>query len=267
MTEAVTPEVVVPEEVVETVPAVNPEETKATEDGWMPLEKWTEAGNTPESHRSAREFNDRGELLRKITDQNKYIQRMAQGVERLQQHNQKVYENAYQKALVDLKAQHKAAVEAGELGTADKLVDQISDTKAALVEQKVRNQTAPQPIPELEAWREKNTWYDSDQDMKIFADGVAAQYVQSRNGMVQVDEVLKHVEKRVKDRFMKVEPKVAAPNPVAGTDNSRMKAAAQASHGLKKSDLTEDERKAMKDFVSMKLGDEASYLKQLAEIR
>src|SRR3989304_9039191 len=101
------PEVV--EQVEPEVPLRSIEEEQATKDGWMPLEKWEASGNNPKDHRSAREFNDRGELLRKISEQNKYIQRVNQGVETLKTHHSRVFESAHKKAMEDLKRQHSVA--------------------------------------------------------------------------------------------------------------------------------------------------------------
>ena len=263
------PEVV--EQVEPEVPLRSIEEEQATKDGWMPLEKWEASGNNPKDHRSAREFNDRGELLRKISEQNKYIQKVNQGVETLKSHHSKVYESAYQKALTDLKAAHEKAVEDGDPKKANQIVDQIQNTTAALVNQRALSQAEanqPQgPSPELQDWKSKNRWYEEDEDMRTFADAVGFKYVNQKGGQVTPEEVLAHVERKVKDRFMKSEPKKeTAPNPVAGAANTQQKVI-KPTHNIKKSDLDENELRAMKDFVHFKLGSEAQYLDELSKVR
>jgi len=258
------------EEVVEVVEQPSAEEEKATKDGWMPLDKWVEAGNTDRDHRSAREFNDRGELLRKISEQNKHIQRVNQGMETLKGHNARVFEAAHAKAVEDLKQQHARAIEDGNLAKADQLVDKLTDAKAQMAVAAAQRVQAPQPVPELQEWRERNTWYDSDDDMRAFADVIGERYVQKQKGQVSTQEVLDYVETKVKDRFMKKEEvvrKEAAPNPVATTTNTATKVTPKALPGLKKTELDEFELKAMKDFVQFKLGTEADYLKQLEQVR
>lgn len=257
-----------PDVVVEQ-PVVSQEETRALDEGWMTKDKWIEAGNDESTHRSAREFNDRGELLRKISEQNRYIQRTNEGIEQLRYHNQRVYENAYNKALVDLKAQHSAAVEAGEIAKADRLVDEIANTKATAAANAVSQRAAAtqQTLPELEVWKARNRWYDEDEDARTFADGIAAKYIREQGTTVAPADVLKYVETKVRAKLLKPEVKTAAPNPVAGVGPSPSKGSASSALGFKKGDMNEDELKAMKNFVAMKLGSEADYMRQLADVR
>ena len=269
MTEAVKEEVVVETPQEEVVPVVSQDETRAMSDGWMPLDKWVEAGNSEKDHRSAREFNDRGELLRKISEQNKYIQRVNQGVETLKTHHSRVFESAHKKAMEDLKRQHSVAVEEGKIQEADQLVDKIADEKAKFTATAVASQVQQQnagPSPELQDWKDRNRWYDTDEDMRTFADAVGFKYAQQRQGQVTPDEVLAYIEKKVKDRFMKPEPKKeAAPNPVAGVQNPKQKTDVKTTK-LKKSDLSEDELKSLKGWVELKMGTEAEYLAELDKI-
>lgn len=265
------------EEVVETkqeekttTPVPSQDEIRATSDGWMPLDKWVEAGNSEKDHRSAREFNDRGELLRKISEQNKYIQRVNQGVETLKAHHGKVFEAAHKKAMEDLKRQHNLAVEEGKIQEADQLVDKIADEKArfaAGAATAAQMQQNPGPSPELLDWKGRNPWYDKDEDMRTFADAVGFKFAQQRQGQVTPDEVLTYVEKKVKERFMKPEPKKeAAPDPVAGVQNSKQKVTTPTTK-TKKSDLSEEELKSLKGWVDLKMGTEAEYLAELDKIR
>jgi hypothetical protein len=172
---------------------------------------------------------------------------------------------------VDLKAAHGKAVEDGDSKKADQIVDQIQNTTAALVNQ--RNLAAaeanqPQgPSPELQDWKDKNRWYEDDEDMRTFADAIGFKYVNSKGGQVNPQEVLAHVERKVKERFMKPEPKKeTAPSPVGGTTNTQQKTV-KPTHNLKESDLDESEVKAMKNYVDFKLGTKADYLAELAKIR
>lgn len=270
MTEEVKPEVT-PEAPAPEAPQYSAEETRALQDGWKPLEVWTEAGNDPKDHRSAREYNDRGELLKRISEQTRYIQKTNQSMERLAQHNSKVYEAAYQKALVDLKAQHSKAVEDGNLAAADQIVDQISNEKARFAAQqtaaRIEQQQQPQGTPpELAEWKARNTWYEQDEDLRTTADAMGFKFVQSRGGQVTPMEVLAHVERKMNERFVKpTQPKIAAPDPVAPARQNRQPS--QAAGKLRKSDLDENELRAMKDFVHHKLGSEADYMKQLEDIK
>lgn len=265
--EEIVPEVV--EEVVEPQPSA--EEQRAMSDGWMPVDKWVAAGNSEKDHRSAREFNDRGELLRKISEQNRYIQRVNQGVDSLKVHHARVFEAAHRKAMEDLKKQHTAAVEDGKIDVADRIVDQIADEKAKFASQvtaaQVQAQQPAGPSPELLDWKSRNRWYDEDEDMRTFADAVGFKYAAQLQGQVTPEEILAHVEKKVRDKFMKPEPKKeAAPSPVAGVQNTKQKVD-QKGPKLKKADLSDDELKGLRGWVDLKMGTEAEYLAELEKIR
>lgn len=250
-------------------------EQKAMEQGWMPLDKWTEAGRDPSEHRSAREFQDRGELLKRIQDQNKTLHSMQASFETLRRHNEKTYENAYKSALADLKAKHAAAVNDGDIAKADALVEQIADEKANFVQAKAAQAAAQQTqqieAPEVTAWKEANPWYEDDEDLRVQADAFGFRYVQQKGGKVTPDEILKHVSKKMEKYLPKPQGQPAdeptrftAPNPVGDSRGTR---ATVTGGSIKESQLTEDESKAMKDFVKYGLGTKADYLKQLSEIR
>lgn len=261
------------EEQSESLSEPSAEEQRAIQDGWVPKEKWIESGNDERDHRSAREFNDRGELLKRISEQNRYIQKTNQGIEALKQHQGRLYESAYKKAVDDLKKQHSIAVEEGKIDIADQLVDKISDEKAKFAAQQVitqaqaHSQPSQEPSQELIAWKTRNRWYDEDEDMRTFADAIGFKFVNQRQGQVTPDDVLAHVERKVKEKFMKPEPKKeAAPNPVGGVQNTRQKTETKGPK-TKKSDLSEDELKGLKGWVDLKMGTEAEYLAELDKIR
>ena len=260
------------DEVVETT-APSEAERIALDQGWMPLEKWTAAGNSAADHRSAREFNDRGELLRRLSEANKHNQSNRQSIEQLRVHNQKVYESAYKKAIADLREEHAKAVNDGDLKKAEKVVDQITETRDNFVQAAIVNQSAAQPatVPqEFVDWQIRNDWYAKDEDMRVFADAIGFKFAQSRQGRVSPSEVLAHIDEKMKAKFMKepvVPQKVAAPDPVAGTERKAQAAPQSKGPTIRKADLSDDELKAMKDFVGWKLGTETDYLKQLAETR
>jgi len=262
-------------------PQYSETERTAMEQGWMPLEKWTEAGRDPSEHRTAREFKDRGDLLKRIQDQNKYIQGMNASFENLRQHNQRTYESAYKKAIADLKAAHTAAVNDGDIAKADQLVDQISDEKTNFLKAQANmaaaQQTTTQESLEMREWKNANKWYTEDEDLKLQADAFGFRYVQANQGKVTPEQVLEHVSKKMakylpqqgQGDIIDDEPapkRYTAPNPVGGGRASARPAAGSAA-GLREGELSDDESKAMKDFVKYGLGTKAEYLKQLKEVR
>src|SRR6266702_2198796 len=76
-------------------------EERAIEQGWRPKDEWD--GDESE-FRSAREFIDRGELLRKISSQGDELRKLKEVAGALSEHNKQVYVAGYKKAITDLRA-------------------------------------------------------------------------------------------------------------------------------------------------------------------
>ena len=183
---------------------------------------------------------------------------------------------------MDLKTAHAAAVNEGDIAKADKLVDQIADEKTnflrAQAAQAVAQQAVPQESLELNAWKDANSWYNESEDLRTTADAFGFKFVQQNQGKVTPEQVLKHVSQKMAPFLEKHQPsadptevagqqpvRFTSPNPVGG--GRTVARSTPAAGGLRKTDLSEDESKAMKDFVKYGLGTEAEYLKQLKEVR
>ena len=107
-------------------PQLTAAEQKAMEQGWVPQDQWE---GDPEQWRPAKEFLDRGELFKKIEDQNRTIKEFKRALDDLKQHHSKTRETEYARALQALKAQKKTALEEGDADTVIKLDDQIDLVK------------------------------------------------------------------------------------------------------------------------------------------
>lgn len=250
-------------------------EKVAMEQGWVPLEQWTEQGREAADHRTAREFVDRGELLRTIQDLRKHNNTMKESFETLKGHNAKVYQAAYEQAVKELKREHAAAVDKGDVQAADKIVDQITAEKdkfVAATSQLQQAQPTQEQSPAMLEWRKKNSWYDSDEDLRSAADAIGFKYVTKvakEGGQVTPEKVLEHVGKVMNEKFGKgtvttvaqTTTRVAPALTEGGTRQS-----GGNKKGLSKADLSEDELKGMRDFVKMKWGTEQDYMKQLESL-
>jgi hypothetical protein len=112
------------------------------EQGWVPQDEWE---GDPEQWRPAKEFLDRGELFKKIEDQNRTIKEFKRALDDLKGHHAKTRETEYARAIQALKAQKIAALEDGDAAAVVKLDDQIDLVKD---EQSKLKQAAFQPQQE-----------------------------------------------------------------------------------------------------------------------
>ena len=91
-------------ETIAPAPELSPTEQKAMEAGWVPQDQWE---GDPDQWRPAKEFVDRGELFKKIEDQNRTIKEFKRALDDLKGHHAKTRETEYARALQVLKSQKK----------------------------------------------------------------------------------------------------------------------------------------------------------------
>lgn len=238
------------------VPQYSEDESKAIEQGWRPKEEFE---GDPSEFRSAKEFLERGEIFKQIHTlkrQNKVLQ---DGQVAMRQHYDRVAQDSYKKAMEDLRAERKEALREGDAEKVDIIeekIEKVQATKPAPV------QTPQGPNPAFVEWVEKNSWYETDEDLHDFADAQAIIFLNKNPGS-SPDSVFKHVEKKIKDTFAsKFQGKRAAPDPVTrveGRDKPRSR--------VDNMELSEDEAKAMRSLVKAGHMTEAEYRADLKKIR
>lgn len=239
----------------------DPYEEQAREQGWRPLEEFE---GDKSKWRSAKEFVERGELFGKIDSMGKELKETRKALKMLQEHHTKVKETEYKRAIEELKALQKRHLEDGNsdgyLETTELLTDLKAEQKAREVAAEVTRQQPKQPDPRFVTWANENKWYNSDQDMREFADTVGMGYAQ-RNPGVDPIQVLEYVTAQVKSRFKDkfVNPNRTKPNSVEG-------ASTQA--GNKSSfELTEEERKVMNTFVRTGVMTKEEFIAEVKKMR
>jgi hypothetical protein len=232
-------------------------EQKASAEGWVPKDKWE---GDPAEWRDAQSFVDRGQLFKKIEDQNRTIKDFKRALAELQTHHAKVREVEYQRALDTLKAQKKQALEDGD---ADGVVN-IDDKIAAVRDAQKQIQNVPQPstepAPQFVEWADRNKWYNTDEDARAYADGIGRSL--AMKGM-SPDDVLKEVEVRVKKNFPQLfrNPNKDKPGAVESSSNRGGKESSSFS-------LTEEERRVMQRFIRTIPGfDEKAYITELKRVK
>lgn len=223
-------------------PALTEIEQRASTQGWVPKDEWD---GDPDQWRPAKEFVDRGELFKKIDDQNRTIKEFQKTLTEFAKHHSNVKETEYKRALADLKAQKKEALVEGD---ADALVD--IDERIELVKEAQRNER-PTAVPVVQevnpmfaAWEQRNGWYNTQPAMRAYADRIGNE-LGSRG--VSPTDLLAHVEREVKKEFAHKfnNPNRDKPGAVEGSTNKG---------GGKSKDtfvLDETERRAAERFIKL----------------
>ena len=228
-------------------------EQKAAEQGWVPQEEWE---GDPEQWRPAKEFLDRGELFKKIEDQNRTIKEFKRALEDLKGHHAKTRETEYKRALETLKAQKVQAIEDGDAQSVVKIDDQIDLVKEE--QRKLATQaepSVPELNPEFVEWVDRNKWYERDENMKIFADALGQKLAAAGRGP---SAVLAEVERQVREEFPHKfkNPNRDKPGTVEGSNTKGGK-------GSDSFTLTDDERRVMQRFVRTGVMTEKEYIAEL----
>jgi hypothetical protein len=170
-------------------------EQKAMEAGWVPEADW--AGE-PEQWRPAKEFLDRGELFKKIEDQNRTMKDMKRALDDMKHLQAKTREVEYARALASLKSQKKQALEEGNADSVIELDDQIDLVKTEQRKLEEGPAAEPQVAPEFTAWVDKNKWYETDPGMRGYADSLGRSL--GVKGLTPM-QVLQEVEQAVRKEF------------------------------------------------------------------
>jgi hypothetical protein len=140
---------------------------------------------------------DRKSLFDKIDSVQQENKTLKKGVQNLSLHYQQVEKRAYEKALADLKAQRMAALEDDDLVRAERIRDQMDEVKEKMnaVQPPV---TINEPPAELTNWKQENPWYQRDDVMTNYADGLGNKLLAEGKAPA---EILREVERKVRQAF------------------------------------------------------------------
>lgn len=239
---------------------VDPFEQKALDMGWRPKEQWE---GPEEDFIDAKEFVRRQPLFEKIEHQSKALKQLEKAFDALKTHHTKVKESEYQRALKTLKEARKEALREGETERAlayEEKIEEVEQQKAEFDQeaQQVEIPREPEAHPEFVAWKQQNSWYNRDSELKEFADTYGMTL--ARKGM-EPKAVLKAVAEKVKQAF---------PEKFHNPNRDKPGAVEAPSRNAPKSDsfeMTEDETRIMKTIVRSGVMTEAEYKKQLKQVK
>jgi hypothetical protein len=237
-------------------------EKRAMEQGWVPKEQYSGTGKW----RDAEEFLDRGELFSKIDDLNRKNRSLETTVHEVKRHYKKIAEAEYNRALRELRAQKKDALDIGDSERVVQIDEAIQNTKVQQA-QELRQLDATPQMPPAEnpvfmVWQNRNPWYSQDRAMKVFADTLGEELV-VKHGMHDPKEVLAEIERQVKKEFSHKfnNPNRNKPGAVEGGGKSGGGKSNEAFQ------LTAEETQVMNKFVKNKVMTKEEYIAEIKASR
>jgi hypothetical protein len=137
--------------------------------GWRPLEEFE---GDKDRWVDAKEFILRGELYDRIHQQDRRMREMQQSLQVLAEHNKKVEEAGYRRAVQELQAAKRMALENNDARAIIELDEKLDEVKDQLRESKTTtNREHAQEIPpEYWDFSRDNPWYTKDRAMTAYAD-------------------------------------------------------------------------------------------------
>ena len=192
-------EVVTGEQAEATQPA--PEVEKARAQGWVPKEEFR---GDPEKWVDAEKFVERGEkVIPILKERNDHLVKEIQGLKstfgEFVEYSKKAEERAFSRAMKELQEKKEAAVEVADTDTFRAVEKEQLELMKARQEMPTVKPATDLP-PDFQAFVEKNGWYDSDPEMRAYADNIGT-FVKNTKGHLSYPEILQEVEKEVRQRY------------------------------------------------------------------
>ena len=253
-----------------------PAEEKAMASGWRPEDEWD---GDPDDWVDARTFNRNGEFMSRIQQQSKQLSTSASEIEELKnamkalgEHNKKIAEAEYNKAIKALKKEKVAALEEEDHESVVEIEDKIDELKESKKEmdsrptqelEKPPADVAPDPL--FVEWSNENTWYNNDTVMRGAADALGMEYA-DRNKGAPLADVLDYVTKQMTNKFPQEfgNKRKREPSPVTEGSASGSKRGKKAKFTEK--DLSDEQKQFAKMFVDTGAFDSVQeYVDQLVE--
>lgn len=236
-------------------------EDRAREQGWRPKEEFE---GDASKWVSAETFVAKGELIDRIEQLGKKLKDSDKTIAMLKEHQTKVKESEFRRAVEFLKQQKKQAYETGDvdkiLELDDKLVE-VRETQKAQKQQEEVNET-PESHPAFKSWVSENKWYESDSEMRADADTFGEAYARNNQEKTPA-EVLEYVTKKIKKAYPEkfVNPNRNKPSGVESGSGNRQGSSRD------NFSLTEEEAKVMNTFIRNGVMTKEDYIKEVKAMR
>jgi hypothetical protein len=238
-------------------------EDRAREQGWLPADEYD---GDKSKWVSAETFVAKGELISKIESIGKELKSTKKAMHMLQDHHAKVKEAEFTRAVNYLKQQKKQAYESGDVDKIIEIDEQISNVKETQKQQAIvlaqQEQNEPEVHPNFTAWAEKNSWYNTDAELREASDAIGLAHAKA-NPNKSPEEILDFVSRKIKTSYPE---KFSNPN---RDKSSSVEGAGSSARTRKVSDfdMSEDEVKVMNTFVRQGIMTKDEYMKELKSIK
>lgn len=198
-------------------------EQLATELGWAPKDDWR---GDPDKWVDAKSFLrgtvDAHKALKvTVRNQDEKLANIGKTMERMAKVQTRVEQTAYERAVSDLKAQRRQAIEESDADTVEAIDEQIAglakpDTEPA-------EKTADGADPDFDDWHAENPWYgpDGDPRLTLAAEEAAKVIGRKYKGRELYDRVTKQMKQDFPEKFGNAARK--QPNRVEGAGNGTMR--------------------------------------------
>lgn len=272
---------------------VTADEDQALQGGWRPKSEWD---GDPEDWVSAKEFNARGQLMNRISEESKQrkkyekeLQQVKKALKVMGEHNKKMAEAERAKLIKELREERLNALDDDDHREAASIEDKIKDVEQMDIDApdvdfeddadttendqdestNQDRQYTQEEITTLQGWINKNNWFLTNDAMRDVADGLSRRYVSGKNDDdFDVNEMLAYVEQGVKKTFPAKFARKKAGNAVTpDTGRGRSKKKRSSSSKFKPSDMSGAQASVARTFV--KIGtykNVQEYVDQLAEL-
>lgn len=253
-------------------------ESEARESGWVPQDQYK---GDPNKWVSAEEFVERGRSINPILRKNNERLRAELASDRAELKKLKLTidefktefatmkENAYKRAINDLKAQRREALKDGDFEGADAIDEQIDQYKADVQAVKPSVKQAPEPEPQqlsetFKEWQSENKWFNENKEPELF-DSAEGYAIRLRNKIrkgeidpLSEGEFLENVSNYIKKRYPE---KFENPRRKEGSSVGGSGSRGETSGGKKSySALPPEAKRACDDFVEQGIMTKEQYV-------
>jgi len=266
----------------------DPGESKARDEGWVPRDEWK--GKSADWV-DFREFNIRGELMSRIKSQSGQLHALAKKTSNLEEalqvlgeHNKKIADQEYKRAIKDMRAQLREAKGEEDFDTVDELEEQIETLKESqkdlqkeekeAEETKTSKKEVSKELPPaqkkiVEDWYNdpNNKWYEEDPFLQPIADRLFVTRLEQNGG--DFSDAFSYMETKIKNRFPDEFGETSKRKGSVTESNGRASGKKKAGSKSKftKSDLSEEQLKVAKTFVDQGIYDNIQdYVNELVSL-
>ena len=232
-------------------------EQEAIQHGWNP------EGVEGKKNLTADEFMDRKQLYDDLRALKKRNKRLEEKYSALDKHYQHVAEVEREKVIRELKQAKAAALESDDYESVVEIDEKLVEARNIPDKEKMTQEQVNESFNE---WKQENAWYETDPEMREYADRIGTGYFNMHN-KPDLEEVYgyvaKEVRKKFKDKFApKSEDEEKRPDMVEGATKGRS-SARKTKYSVK--DLPEEDRQIMRTLVRTGVLTEEKYLKEYFE--